>query len=370
MIGLLPLLRRGLGVRGGRAAAATAGVAAGALLVLILFGIERSLTSGVRNYAGTERIDYWVGARGTDNLIRASSQLPVALAARIRELPDVAQASCVARGFVKAHRGGAATTLLVLGYDRASLLGAPQVIAQGALAHSEAEVALDTAAAFRLHAHVGDPLDLGGQSFRLSAITEHTNLIATQLAFVTLDGAARIAGRGSSCAFVAVKAKPGAPDLTARLEQLSPDLEAHARADFRASNVAEVMTGFHPIASLLSVMGIASASLLLALLVHGLLERSRRELAVLLALGVRLSALVAAILLELELLVVLGVLTAAALALGLRVFLAYYLPSIDLDLAASDLLHTLLLLALCCSLSIVPSLVGLLRLDPMEAFRS
>jgi hypothetical protein len=366
------VLRGALRARGGRALGAVAGVAMGALLVLILMAVERSLTSGIRAYAGSHQIDYWVGARGTDNLIRTSSLLPAPLAATIRALPGVAQASCIARGFAKARKVGdneRSVTLLVMGYDRATRLGSAPAVRAGSLAGGADEVALDAAAAYHLRAHVGDLLELGERRFHLTAITEHTNLMATQLAFLTLEGTARLAGN-SPCSFVAVKATERAAGLGARLAGLSPGIEVHARDEFEANSVGEVMTGFRPFAALLGVIGIATASLLLGLLVHGLIERSRRELSVLLALGASLASLVTALLAELWLLVLLGVGFAGALALLLRSALQHWLPSIELDLMTYDIIRTASLLTVSCSLAIVPSLLGLLRLDPMEAFRA
>jgi putative ABC transport system permease protein len=367
------MLRGALCSRDGRALGAIAGVAMAALLVLLLMAVERSLTSGIRAYAGSRQIDYWVGARGTDNLIRTSSLLPAPLALTIRGLAGVAQASCIARGFAKAHTLGDSergVTLLVMGYDPATRLGSAPAVGTGRLASADDEVAVDAAAAHRLRARVGDALELGARRFRITAITEHTNLMATQLAFLTLAGSARLAGSGSPCSFVAVKAMERATGLEARLARLSPDIEVHARDDFAANSVSEVMTGFRPFAALLGVIGIATASLLLALLVHGLIERSRRELSVLLALGATLASLVTALLAELWLLILLGVGLAGVLALLLRVALQHWLPCIELDLATCDVVRTAGLFALSCSLAIVPSLLRLLRLDPMEAFRA
>lgn len=367
------MLRGALGARGTRALGAVAGVAMGALLVLILMAVERSLTSGIRAYAGSQQIDYWVGARGTDNLIRTSSLLPAPLAATIRALPGVAQASCIARGFAKAHKIGhrdRAVTLLVMGYDPATRMGSAPAVHVGSLTTADDELALDAAAAYRLEASVGDQLELGERRFRLTAITEHTNLMATQLAFLTLAGAARLTGSGSPCSFIAVKAEPSAIGLRASLARLSPDIEVHARDDFEAHCVTEVMTGFRPFAALLAVIGIAVASLLLALLVHGLIERSRRELSVLLALGATVASLFTALLAEVWLLVAWGVVLAGALIVLLRLALRHWLPSLELDLALGDLARTAAILSLSCSLAIVPSLLGLLRLDAMDAFRA
>jgi hypothetical protein len=367
------MLRGALRARGGRALGAVAGVATGALLVLILMAAERSLTSGIRAYAGSHQIDYWVAARGTDNLIRTSSLLPAPLADEIRALPGVARASCIARGFAKAHKIGDSergVTLLVMGYDQATRLGGAPAVSDGSLGSTDDEVAVDAAAAYHLRARVGDVLELGERHFRLTAITEHTNLMATQLAFLTLEGTARLVGSGSPCSFVAVKATERATGLEARLARLSPDIEVHARDDFEANSVSEVMTGFRPFAALLGAIGITTASLLLALLVHGLIERSRRELSVLLALGAPLASLVIALLAELWLLVLLGVGLAGALIVLLRLALQHWLPSIELDLAACDVIRTAGLLAVSCSVAIVPSLLGLLRVDPMEAFRA
>jgi hypothetical protein len=367
------MLRGALRARGGRALGGIAGVAMGALLVLILMAAERSLTSGIRAYAGSRQIDYWVGARGTDNLIRASSVLPAPLAATIRKVPGVARASCIARGFARAHKVGDSergVTLLVIGYDQATRLGSAQTVRAGRLASADDEVALDAAAAYHLRARVGDLLELGERRFRMTAITEHTNLMATQLAFLTLEGTVRLAGNGSPCSFIAVQAAERATGLAVDLARLSPDIEVQARDDFEAHSVSEVMTGFRPFAALLGVIGIATASLLLALLVHGMIERSRRELSVLLALGATFSSLVTALLAELWMLVLLGVGLASALTSLLSLCLQHWLPSIELDLALCDVARAACLLVVSCSLAIVPSLLDLSRFDPMEAFRA
>jgi hypothetical protein len=354
------------------------GVATAAMLVLVLVATYRSLASGVLAYVGQPAVDLWVAPVGTDNLIRSSALIEREAVARLAEVPGVAQAHAVLRGFVTVepvHPRGALPvprlTLLAVGYRAPRGLGGPPVVAAGRAPEIGRQVALDRAAAYRLGVRVNDTVQVGTLRLRVVGLTRGTNLIATQFLFLPLGTARRAQRLSGSASFVAVHVTEGAdPARVARaIEARDTTLAVFSRAEFIANNLREAMTGVVPVIGMLAVLGVAVASVLVVLLIHGLVEERRGEIAVCFALGSGLSQVGEALMVRALVLVTAGAIGGTALAYLLQQVLDRVLPTVELVFGRWD--H-LVVLAVFCAAGVLAAAVPVLRLgrvDPLEAFR-
>jgi len=111
-------------------------------------------------------------------------------------------------------------------------------------------------------------------------------------------------------------------------------------------------------------------ALVVGLLVQGLVEDCRQDLAVLLALGARASTLALALGMEAMSIVLGGSLLGLVLAYGLGQWLDHALPTVDLVLSRDAVLIVLGLFASTGGLAGLAPIARLSRIDPMEAFRS
>jgi ABC-type lipoprotein release transport system permease subunit len=368
------LLARGLRGRPLRAALTALGVALCALLTVVLFAAHRSLAAAVRTYPGRAGADLWVAPYGTDNLVRSTGVLAWELSEEALEVPGVAAADPILRAFVTAESeaGGRRATLLAIGYRLPDGLGGPPPLREGRLPRRWDEVVLDRAAAARLGTRVGDGLRVGGLAVTVVGLTTGTNLLATQFLFGDLGTACRAAGLPGRVSFVAVRVGQGAdPEAVRRalLVRLA-GTSVLTRDAFVAANLREVSAGLLPLLALLVALGLAVASVLVALLAQGLVEERREDLAVLLALGAAPRRVGAGLLRGVVGLVAAGSAAGAGLAVLLALALDRMAPAVELQPRLDDVAVTLALFLVAGALGAALPVARLRRVDPLEAFRS
>ncbi|HCF59277.1 MAG TPA: hypothetical protein DFS52_14945 [Myxococcales bacterium] len=371
------LLHRGLRSRPGRAALTLSGVAASALLVLVLLAAYRGLGASVASYTGQPDIDLWVGPQGVDNLIRSSAMLLPEQISDVQEIEGL-RAEPLVRGFVPVE--GApdedgkprSMLLLAIGYRIPDGLGGPPQVAEGQRPAGPQEVALDRAAAYRLGLKVGDEMKVGGQTVKLVGLTRETNLLSTQLLFCDVAALQQAMGLEGRASFVAVRVEDGRDpkEVARQIEEETPGGAAWERQVFVENSVREITTGIVPLLFLIAGLGAAMAAVLVALLVNGLIEERRPEIGVLLAMGTSAFAVGGAVLCHILTLVIIGALTGTALALGLDAALDRWVPTIELASAPSDCLVAALLFSVSGTLAALFPVAMLSRIDPLEAFRS
>jgi putative ABC transport system permease protein len=368
------LLARGLRGRPLRAGLTALGVALCALLTVVLFAAERSLSSAVRTYPGGARADLWIAPRGTDNLIRSTTVLPAAFAAHAATLPGVAAADPALRAFLtfESIAGDRRATLLAVGYRIPDGLGGPPPLRAGRLPQRWDEIVLDRAAAARLGVATGGAVRVNRTRLTVTGLTSGTNLLATQLAFGDIRAAARAAGLEDRASVVAVRTTPGVDRdrlrraLEARLEGVS----VQTNEAFVLSNLREVSAGVRPLLALLVALGLAVAAVLVALLAQGLVEERREDVAVLMALGAAPARIAAALVRGVTVLVVLAAVGGGGVAALLALALDRWAPSVELATRPADVFASGVLFLVAGAAGAAWPVARLRRVDPLEAFRS
>jgi putative ABC transport system permease protein len=374
------LLGRALRGRRGRTLLTVGGVALNTLLVLVLMAAHRGMAAGVHAYVGQTGIDLWAAAAGTDNLMRSSGVLPPGTDAVLAALPGVAAADPLLRSFVAVEpllpRGGRAgaerLTLLSIGYDAPARLGAPPQLAAGTPPQRTRQIALDRAAAHRLRVRVGDSVRVNGTSAEVVGLTRGTNLLATQFLFSTIDDARLGSGLPEHISFVAIRLEPdaGAGDIAREIERRMPGVRVYARDAFVANNLREVAAGTLPLLALITALGLSVAFVLVVMLVQGLVDDRRADVAVLLALGAAVPAIARGLLGRAALIVAAGAGSGAGLAIALAATLDRIAPGIELPFGGVAFAAVLaLFLGAGLAAATVPVL-RLRRVDPLEAFRT
>jgi putative ABC transport system permease protein len=347
------------------------------ILVLVLMAAYRGLTAGVAAFVGRDGIDLWIAPKGTDNLIRSSALLQAALVPEVAGWPEVREAAPLLRGFVTLARTRANESVtdkinvLGIGYRSPDGLGGPPRMVEGRPPKGDREVALDRAAAFRVGASLGDTVQINGRAFTVVGLSGGTNLIATQFVFLDESAAAEIVGLGGLVSFIPIELPSDASPavVAAELEARYPQVAVFTRADFVANNVREVAAGFRPLQLLVSVVALITAAAFVAFLVHALVEERQRDLAVLLAVGAPVRAIVRGIVANAVLLVFAGGAAGALIAAVLSVLLRRLVPTLELAPQPVDAVFVIpLFLALGVLAGLLPVL-RLRRIDPVEAFR-
>ncbi|MCL7926322.1 MAG: ABC transporter permease [marine benthic group bacterium] len=368
------LVRRSLSARPSRVVASSAGIAGCVLLVLLLFSVSRGITTGVSSFVGQDGADVWVAPRGSDNLIRNSGLLPSSAATRLATLPGVLRAEPVLRGFVSVSRPrdpGPGLNLLAIGYRAPSGLGGPPLMDRGRSPANPHEVVLDRAAAWRLGVVPTDTVLLNDVPFMVSGVSDRTNLVATQFAFVSESAAPRLGILPGAVSFIVLEIDGDTtPETLARsVSELDSAFVGMSRSRFVANNVREVAAGFRPMQSLLSLVGFLIAALFVGLLVHSAVEDRHREISILLAIGTPAFLAARGILLNVFAMVLAGCLLGSGVALIIARSLRYWIPTLELAPRFAD---TGFVIPSFLMVGMIAAIVPLLRLrnvDPVDAFR-
>lgn len=371
------LISRAVAIRGWRFWLSVVGIATCALLVLSLVAALRSATFAIANYVRSSKADIWVAPAGTDNLVRTSAFLPLGTERAIEGIAGVAKVDPVTVGFVTVKRleSGArpdrGLTFLGVGYRAPAGMGGPPRIVAGAAPSGTDEVALDRAAARRLGVNVGDKLSIGGRSVSLVGLSDLTNLAIIHMLFANYDTASSAGGYVEQASFLLVRASAGTDvrALAASIRTQLPDVQVIEQWQFIENCSDEAASQFLPILALVNILGVATAAALVALLVHGLAEERRAELAALLALGASERHLWMAVGWQGLRLALTGAAVGLAGAVALGRALDEVYPVLPVSFAAIDAAGVALLFAAAGVVASSIPVLRLRRLDPMEAFR-
>ncbi len=364
------LIAKGLRARPTRFALCVGGIAVSTMLVLVLFASYRSVAASIRRYTGQRGLDIWVGAKGTDNLIRSSGVFDVTTLEEVRRVTGVARVDPILRAFVTAEAKGRRFTLLGVSFRAPNGLGGPPLLERGRTPAASGEVALDRSAAHRLRIDLGDMLAVNGVNMKVTGITSGTNLLATQFVFGKIElngpGALPLASFG----IVEVAEGANAADVYARIRHQFPKLEVMTRDSITENSLREIGSGFLPMLLLIAILGVVSAALLVAFLIEGLVEERRGELAVLLATGATPSAIGIGLMIHAAKLLGSGIAAGALSAHLLAFVIDRVAPVIPLSYSAADFLMVTALLSISGILAAIVPLIRLKDIDPLEAFRS
>ncbi|OLC37835.1 MAG: hypothetical protein AUI89_08370 [Gemmatimonadetes bacterium 13_1_40CM_3_65_8] len=369
------LLVKAVRNRPGRAWLAVGGVATSSLLVIALVATLRGAANSVVAYVGQDGADLWITPPGADHFLRLSGVLPAVLTDSVRALPGVAGADFILRAFVavSSRRGGdrLRLTLYGVGYHAPDGVGGPPAFESGRPPHTRREVALDRAAARRLGVGLDDTVFVNGRAARAVGLTKGTNLLVTQFIFADAAAIEATSGFAGRASFIIVRLAPGAHSDTvaALIRERFPDVGVFDRATFVANSQRETGVGYTPILAFVDMLGVGAAAVLVALLIHALVEGRRTELAVLLALGAAPRTLARVMIGEATRLIVAGGVLGAVLARLLALVLDRVFPVIPLHFDLRDTMWALALLIACGILASSIPIARLGRVDALEAFR-
>lgn len=374
---LARLLRHAIRIRPWRFVLAALGVSLSALLVLTIAAAYRSATLSITGYVDQPGVDIWVAPRGTDNLVRSSSLIPLDYLDAMLKMPGVQDVDPIVVGFLSLKRlpgpgqPDLPITCIGIGYRTPHGLGGPPVVIAGHPPGHFQEITLDRAAAKRLHVGVGEVVTINGHKRLVAGLTDDTNLAISYFLFGNFEAASLASGFPDSASFLLVRARPGTdiPALIRAMRQANPELEVFSRATFLENCRREVAAGYLPMLTLVYVLGVAAAAALTALLIHALTEEQRSELAVLLALGVPERRLWRAVGSQGLALALSGVALGIAMASLLGFVLDRYYPIFPVSFGFYDATQLLVVFTLASLAAASIPLLSLRRLDPLEAFR-
>ncbi|MBK8057501.1 MAG: ABC transporter permease [Gemmatimonadetes bacterium] len=155
----------------------------------------------------------WVAQASTTNFIKSQSLIPTRVAETLRAVRGVAEATPLLRLILQLEIGARRVSTIAVGFDSRSLAGRPRVV-EGSDRLEPGGIILDQVLARRLSLGVGDSLRSQGRTFRVTGLSRGTNLLLTQLVFITLDDAGELAGFPGITSFFLVRGDSGVDGST------------------------------------------------------------------------------------------------------------------------------------------------------------
>lgn len=360
----VPIARRQLLSRRGRAFAGVVGIALALLLVLALKAIFAGLESRMTAYIDGSGTDVIVAQEGIASMHMTESALPASAVAAVARVPGVAEAIGILykSGYVEAADKSGIVAVVGGG-------PVPNLVAgRGPGAN---EIVIDRVLAERLEVGIGDAVRVLGARLRVAGEVEGTAAINGSYSFVTRATLARLLGGRGGLSYVFVRSSEGvgAGALAQRIEARVPRVTASTRERFAASErnlVGQMSTNI--------VRGMILVGFVIGVAVAGLVAYSTtlaqlRDYGVLRALGLRARAAIAFVLAQLGAMVAAGFLLALALVELLAVLLPRLSPSLVLTVRSGDVVEAALVAAaVAVGAGLVP-LARVVRVDPASVFR-
>lgn len=196
--------------------------------------------------------DVWVGHRHMQDAETDCTPIPARWLSRIRGTPDVERADLyVLTMSTVVLPGGRAENVVVVGCEPASLLGQPQVMAEGdpraLLLPDSVLVDADDREKFG-GCRIGDLREINGRRARVVGLTRGMVSFTTRpYVFTTLERARTQYGASfprDRCSYILVKARPGADiDLLMReLRGRAPELDVYDRRTYSTMSMSYWLT--------------------------------------------------------------------------------------------------------------------------------
>ncbi|HEX3068575.1 MAG TPA: ABC transporter permease [Thermoanaerobaculia bacterium] len=285
---MVPLARRMLFRDRGRLLVTVTGLGSTVSLILFLLAVYDGVRDGTTNYVRTAVIDLWVCQKNANNLIKSSSFVPASRAGEISGIPGVLGAAPLMRIITRARISQRDTsTLFILAFDPRTRIGEPASVAEGTPRLARHEIILDRSFAQKYGLAIGSVLHIQETPFRVAGISEGTNALLAQFAFVRIDDGEELLGIPGIASFILVRLAPGANvrQVSDAVRRLDDRLTVFTRDEFVANNLAEIQTGVLPIFGAIIVFGAIVCGLVIALMLYSSVLERREDYATLKALG-------------------------------------------------------------------------------------
>ena len=346
------------------------GIALCIVLMLFLLGVYRGVANGSVDYIRRNPADFWILQRNATNILRGSTLLTLSHGTLLRETEGVQQASAVLLLLTTVWRENERATLFVAGFDPATGAGGPPEIIAGRSVRSDDELVVDRSFAAKYAIRVGEAVRIQDDSLRVVGLSAGTNAFVIQYGFVTLSRAQSLTGFPSIVSLYLVRLRPGASLDSVRRSIVEdiPGVEVYDQASFLRNNIHEMESGFMPILYAIASIGAVVLTSILTLLLTVIILESRRDFAVMLALGSPERFLSGVVLAQAFILSIAGIVSALALFPPLAAGIELAAPEVS---AQGSLLQTGTVSLVVMGITLFSAWLAVRRLRsiyPLEAF--
>jgi len=347
------------------------GVALALLLILsldaIFTGVERRITAYI-DYSGA---DIWVSQSDVFNMHMASSSLPDSVAGKVRLVPGVASVSPILYLTNNIVAGDERNLAYIIGLPEQAEFGGPWDLAAGVSLPGEGEAVIDRGVAEKSGVRLGDRVEILGEEFEVTGLSEGTSSLVNSVAFISLDDFETMRGSYDTISFLLVKVIEGeSPEVVAsRIEARVRDVTAQTRAEFAGQERQVVKDMSTDVITIMNLIGFLIGLAVMALTVYTSTLSRRREYGMLKALGARNADLYRTVLAQAILSVLLGFLCGLVITWLLTLIIPFLGSGLSMEVSPASLLKVGGVSTILAVVSAMIPIRQIAGLDPVIVFR-
>ena len=358
----VPLARRQLFAKRGRAFAGLLGIASALLLVLALNAIFAGMEGRLTAYINRSGADVIVAQEGVQTMHMTQSALPAEDAQTIAAVDGVASATPILYKSVFVEHGDKSGVVALVG-------GGP--VPGAAHTPTGRGIVIDKALAGQLGVGIGDPVTVLGTQLRVASEVTGTAAISGSFAFIARPTLASLLQAQGIASYVLVRARPGtsAAQLVERINTEVPGVTASTREQFAASERRVVGDMSTDIVRAMTFIGFVIGVAVAGLVAYSATLTQLRDVAVLRALGITTRRALALISAQVSFMIVGGFALALVLVVGLAALAPSLSPTLVLSVQAGDVLRAGFVAgAVALAASVIP-IIRVAHVEPATVFR-
>ena len=162
-------------------------VALSVTLVMVLLGVYNGSIQQARTLPVNSGADYWIAQKGTRDMFHTISILPAGAESSLNNIPGVNNVGAIVNSPTNTRINNQDVTIGIIAFDQDAGLLRPWNMKEGTNNLSGQQVVLDKVIARTNNVKLNNKITISGTDFEVVGISEDTNPIAFQYAFVDLD---------------------------------------------------------------------------------------------------------------------------------------------------------------------------------------
>lgn len=354
-----------------RLLASVTGVAAAFVLVIFFDAVFEGEAQRIVAYPAHAQADVWVMQEGVSNMHMASSLLWDWKQTRIAALPGVASVSSILYMNTVMRAGGREWFSYIVGMDPDARTAGPWAMAAGTALPGPGQTVIPDVVATLAGIHIGDSISIIDRKFTVVGLSQGTFSMANSVTFISKQDLAQLMRAGDAVSYILVKAKPGvsAASLANMIETQIPKVTALPHDSFVERDREMAMQMGTEIIRIMSFVGMALAFLIVAFTAYTQIIRSRRELAVIKALGFPATRIYAIALYQTIVVTVSGLLLAMILSVTLLPLITLLAPQISLLVRVGAFIPLAVIVFVVAVLASLGPARRIALLDPLLVFQ-
>jgi len=372
-----------------RFAASVGGVAFSILLIIFLLGVYNAFNVLTTAYLDSVDADIVVAQEGVTDMFHTYSSLPISKINQVKRVSGgeayglASQATNVLvreedgskiidfTGRKKDEDEGEKDLLNIIGFDSTNNIGGPWEMIEGDPSPSGKEIVVDKVFTKRNNLVIGDQIEVLGEIFTITGISDKNNMMVYTRAFLDIKEAQEILKSKDRVNFIFVKLEDSSQTemVVDKLKGGVSGVSVYTIGDFAESNAKSISESFLPIIAVVTLIGFLTGAVVVGLTVYTATMEKIKEYGVLKAIGATNKKLFLIVFEQALWSSVIGFIVGIALVNLVAVLIREFVPVVPLVFGIEQYaLGFVSALAMSLFASYLP-LRKIANIDPAEVFR-